>query len=68
MSARSPLGLRDRVVGSSENKVPAQLGSPGTMERFWLSVGLYLFTASALGTLLASSLSRAHAHAKRVNS
>lgn len=27
-------------------------------------MGLYLFTASALGTLLASSLSLAHAHAK----
>lgn len=35
------------------------------MKRLWLSVGLYLFTASALGTLLASSLSWAHAHAKR---
>lgn len=64
MSTRSPLGLRDKVVGSSENKFPVQSGSSGTMGRLCFSVGLYLFTASAFGTLLASSLSLAHAHAK----
>lgn len=64
MSTRSPLGLRDKVVGSSENKFPVQSGSSGTMGRLCFSVGLYLFTASAFGTLLTSSLSLAHAHAK----